>query len=62
MRLDLGGRCVSEKECVCGWVPILSTLCHGTLFNKCKSTFQFSKEAKYSHGPPKNGFKGDRNM
>jgi hypothetical protein len=30
--------------------------------NKCKSTFQFSNLAKYGHGPPEDGFKGDRNM
>ena len=33
-----------------------------TLYNKCKSTFQFSNLAKYGHGPPEDGFKGDRNM
>jgi hypothetical protein len=33
-----------------------------TLYNKCKSTFQFSNLANYGHGPPENGFKGDRNM
>jgi hypothetical protein len=33
-----------------------------TLYNKRKSTFQFSNLAKYGHGPPENGFKGDRNM
>jgi hypothetical protein len=33
-----------------------------TLYNKCKSTFQFSNLAKYSHGPPEDGFKGDRNI
>jgi hypothetical protein len=32
------------------------------LYNKRKSTFQFSILAKYGHGPPENGFKGDRNM
>ena len=30
-----------------------------TFYNKCKSTFQFSNLAKYSHGPPEDGFKGD---
>ena len=33
-----------------------------TLYNKCKSTLQFSNLAKYGHGPPEDGFKGDRNM
>ena len=33
-----------------------------TLYNKCKSTFQFSNLAKYGHGPPEDGFKGDRNV
>jgi hypothetical protein len=33
-----------------------------TLYNKCKSTFQFSNIAKYGHWPPDDGFKGDRNM
>jgi len=33
-----------------------------TLYNECKSTFQFSNLAKYSHGPPKDGFKGHRYM
>jgi hypothetical protein len=33
-----------------------------TFYNKCKSTFQFSNQAKYSHGPPEAGLKGDRNM
>jgi len=33
-----------------------------TLYNKCKSTFQFSNLAKYGHGPPEDGFKGDQNM
>jgi len=33
-----------------------------SVYNKCKSTFQFSNLAKYSHGPPEDGFKGDRNM
>jgi hypothetical protein len=33
-----------------------------TLYNKCKSTFQFSNVAKYGHGSPEDGFKGDRNM
>ena len=33
-----------------------------TLYNKCKSTFQFSNLAKYGHGPPEDGFKGDRNI
>ena len=32
-----------------------------TLYNKCKSTFQFSNVAKYGHGLPEDGFKGDRN-
>jgi len=32
-----------------------------TLYNNYKSTFQFSNLAKYSHGPPEDGFKGDRN-
>jgi hypothetical protein len=32
------------------------------IYNKCKSTFQFSNLAKYGHGPPKGGFKGNRNM
>jgi len=32
-----------------------------TLYNKCKSTFQFSNLAKYGHEPPEDGFKGDRN-
>ena len=32
------------------------------LYNKCKSTFQFSNLGKYGHGPPEDGFKGDRNM
>jgi hypothetical protein len=34
----------------------------GTLYNKCKSTFEFSNVAKYGHGPPSDGFKRDRNM
>ena len=33
-----------------------------TLYTKCKSTFQFSNIAKYGHGPPDDGFKGDQNM
>jgi len=33
-----------------------------TLYNKRKLTFQFSNLAKYGHGPPEDGFKGDRNM
>jgi len=33
-----------------------------TLYNKCKSTFQFSNLAKYGHGPSEEGFKGDRNI
>jgi len=33
-----------------------------TLYNKCKSPFQFSNLAKYGHGPPEDGFKGDRNV
>jgi hypothetical protein len=33
-----------------------------TLYNKCKSTFQFSNLAKYGQGPPENGFEGYRNM
>jgi len=33
-----------------------------TLYNKCKSTLQFSNLVKYGHGPPEDGFKGDRNM
>jgi hypothetical protein len=33
-----------------------------TLYNKCKSTFQFSNLAKYGHGPLEYGFKEDRNM
>jgi len=33
-----------------------------TLYNKCKSKFQFSNAAKYGNGPPEDGFKGDRNM
>jgi hypothetical protein len=33
-----------------------------TLYNNCKSTFQFSNLAKYGHGPPEDGFKWDRNM
>jgi len=32
------------------------------LYNECKSTFQFSNLTKYGHGPPEDGFKGDRNM
>jgi len=34
---------------MCVWVPIWSNLCHGIV-------------AKYGHGPPEDGFKGDRNM
>ena len=30
--------------------------------SKCKSTFQFSNLAKYGHGGPEDGFKGDRNV
>ena len=26
------------------------------------ATFQFGNLAKYGHGPPEDGFKGDRNM
>jgi hypothetical protein len=33
-----------------------------TLYNKCKSTFQFSNLVKYGHGHSEDGFKGDRNM
>jgi hypothetical protein len=33
-----------------------------TLYNKCKSTFQFSNLAKYGHGPLEDGFKGEQNM
>ena len=33
-----------------------------TLYNKCKSTFQFSNLMKYGSGPPEDGFKGDQNM
>jgi len=33
-----------------------------TLYNKCKSTFQFSNLGKYGHGPPEDGFKGYQNM
>ena len=33
-----------------------------TLYNKCKSTFQFSNLSKYGHGQPEDSFKGDRNM
>jgi len=32
------------------------------LIYKWLSTFQFSNVAKYGHGPPEDGFKGDRNM
>jgi hypothetical protein len=32
------------------------------LYDKYKSAFQFSNLAKYGHGPPEDGFKGDRNM
>ena len=56
--------------CVCVWVRIWSRLSFhdsldihphtNTLYNKCKSTFQFSNLAKYGHGPPEDGFKGDR--
>jgi hypothetical protein len=30
--------------------------------DECKSTLQFSNLKKYGHGPPEDGFKGDRNM
>jgi hypothetical protein len=30
-----------------------------TLYNKCKLTFQLSNLAKYGHGTPEDGFKGD---
>jgi len=33
-----------------------------TLYNECETTFQSSNLAKYGHGPPEDGFKGDRNM
>jgi hypothetical protein len=33
-----------------------------TLYNKRKSTFQFSNLTKYSHGHSEDGFKWDRNM
>jgi len=35
-------------------------VCVCALYNKCKSTFQFSNVAKYSHERPEDGFKGDR--
>jgi hypothetical protein len=34
----------------------------GTLYNKRKSTFQFSNLAKYGYGPPEDGFKGEQNV
>jgi len=39
---------------VCQFIPFL--------YNRCKSTFQFSNPTKYGHGPPEDGFKGDQNM
>jgi len=33
-----------------------------TVYDKCKSKFQFSNVAKYGHGPLEDGFKEDRNM
>jgi hypothetical protein len=42
---------------------MLIYICYNdTLYNKRKSKFQFSNLAKYGHGPPEDGFKGDRNM
>ena len=47
------------RVCVCVCV---GTYLVDTLYNKCKSTFQFNNPAKYGHGPPEDGFKGDPNM
>ena len=33
-----------------------------TLYNIRKSTFQLSNVAKYGHGFPEDGFKGDQNL
>jgi len=63
--------CVRGCVCVCVCVRVRVRVCVcacaraypvETLYNKCKSTFQFSNVAKYGHGPPEDGFKGDRNM
>jgi hypothetical protein len=43
---------------VCRFVAV----CQLTFYNERKPTFQFSSVAKYGHGPPEDGFKGDRNM
>jgi hypothetical protein len=59
--------------CVCVWVGtyLVKTMSWNeltyshipdTLYNKCKSTFQFSNVAKYGLGLPEDGFKWDRNM
>jgi len=54
--------CVCVCVCVCGYPHTHRQPHTDTLYNKCKSTFQFSNLATYGHGPPEDGFKGDRNM
>jgi len=58
--------CYKECRSVCGCMSIhsvIDTQPHtDTFYNDCKSTFQFSNLTKYGHGPPEDGFKGDRNM
>jgi len=52
----------SFRLCVCvGGVTYLVETVSSTMY-QCKSTFQFSNIAKYGHGPPEDGFKGDLNM
>jgi hypothetical protein len=43
--------CACVCVCVCG-----------NLSGRDISTLQFSNVAKYGHGPPEDGFKGDRNL
>ena len=51
---------MSICDCMSEWTDIQPHT--DILYNKCKSTFQFSNVAKYGHGPSEDGFKGDRNM
>jgi hypothetical protein len=55
--------CVYVCVCVCVCTYLVETMSHtDTLFQECKSTFQFSNLAKYGHGPSEDGFRGDPNM
>jgi len=55
--------CLCVCVCMCVGTYLVETMSHtDTLYHECKSTFQFSNVAKYGHGTPEDGFKGDRNM